>query len=220
MASLPRLLPFAASAALLLALAGCAHKTEDTFAKAVNAGERPVAMEGTAAYFGGQIAATVTISNGVGSGRRAAAGGRRRSDDDSGTGGYKSDIAGMDDEQQMAYIRARSSLGSPLPPVTLRLQLVNRGSQIVQVEVQEMSSDLGNFAVEPSLLSVAPSQKASPDPMISQLGVTSDDIPVKVTLAIKGKAESRTIEVRALAPPPAMPALGVPPPAPTPAAPA
>ncbi|HEX3729214.1 MAG TPA: hypothetical protein VHV47_05390, partial [Opitutaceae bacterium] len=149
MASPPPFFPLAASAALLLALAGCAHKTEDTFAKAVNAGERPVAMEGQATYFGGQIAATVTISNGVGGGRHTAGGGggggrRHRGDDgESGTGGYKADIAGMDDDQQMAYIRARSSLGSPLPPVTLRLQLINQGQQIVQVEVQDMNSDLG-----------------------------------------------------------------------------
>ncbi|HVW19826.1 MAG TPA: hypothetical protein VHC86_01295 [Opitutaceae bacterium] len=207
MASLPRLLPLAASALLALALAGCAH-TEDTFANAVNAGERPVAMEGKATFFGGQIAATLTISRGVGHGRTRGGGGggrRHRDDGDSGAGGFKADTAGMDDDQQMAYIRARGALGSPLPPVTLRLQVANQGPQIVQIEVQEVNSDLGNFAVEPSLLSVAPGQSASPDPMISQLGVTSDDIPVKVTLAIKGKAESQTIQVKALPPPPASP---------------
>jgi len=71
----------------------------------------------------------------------------------------------------------------------------------VQVDIQEVNSDLGNFAVQPELLSLAPDQTGEPDPMISQLGVTSDEIPVKVTLSVAGKSESRTILVKSLAEP-------------------
>ena len=62
-----------------------------------------------------------------------------------------------------------------------------------------MNSDLGNFAVRPSKISVSPGQTAEPDPMISQLGVTSDEFPVTVRLrkvaGNAGAATARTIPV-------------------------
>lgn len=184
-------LPLAAAAGLALLATGCAsHRDRDTFAEAVSAGERPVAMRGQSNYFDGQIQATVTVSRGVGQGRAPSARG--------GAGGWRQDTSGMDDDQQMAYIRARAAIGSPLPPVTLRLKLQNLGTKVVQVDIQEVNSDLGNFAVDPELLSLAPNQTAEPYPMISQLGVTSDVIPVKVTLSMNGKTESQMIEVRNL----------------------
>lgn len=204
-------LALGAFAALVFA-SGCAsHKSEDAFADAVNTGERPVAMAGQASYFGGQIQATVTVSRGVGHGR--AAGGKGGGSEGSRGGGWKQDTEGMDSDQEMAYFRARSAIGSPLPPVTLRVKLENLGKDIVAVEIQEVNSDLGNFVVEPSLLSLAPGQNAEPNPMISQLGVTSDDLPVTVTLAVKGKVETEIIHVVSVKNAPGTPP---PPPPPTP----
>ncbi len=94
--------------------------------------------------------------------------------------------------------RPKNNVGSPLPPVTLRLKLTSLLNTTALVEVVDFSSDLGNFAVYPSILALAPNQTAEPEPMISQLGVTSDEIPVKVSLRLEKKLESRTIMVKNL----------------------
>ncbi len=190
-----------AAALLLAALAvgetGCGSRPKaDAFDEAVAGGERPVAMKGDSLFFDGQIAATVTISRGVGHGARTpkkgAFGGEER----------------MDSDEVTAYVRARGALGSPLPPVTVRLKLENKGATAVQVDIMESNSDLGNFAVRPEILSLAPGQSGEPDPMISQLGVTSDDIPVKITLKMNGKTESHAIAVKSVVMPPGSPAPG------------
>jgi hypothetical protein len=186
--------------ALALAGAGCSHPVHDELADSVATGERPVAMSGQGAFFDGQLVATVTVSRGVGHGTHAGGGGGRHHDANADNGGLSGGDT-MDNDQAMAYMRARGALGSPLPPVSMHLKLQNKGPSIVQVDIQEVNSDLGNFAVQPELLSLAPDQTGEPDPMISQLGVTSDEIPVKVTLSVAGKSESRTILVKSLAEP-------------------
>lgn len=188
----PRLLPLAPALllALLLGGAGCGTTPKgDTFDAAVAAGERPVAMRGEQAYFGGALNATITISRGVGRGSGPGRKGHKSSD---------SPMEGerLDADSYSAYMQARGALGSPLPPITIRLKLENRGGAVVQADIQEVNSDLGNFAVSPELLSLAPGQVAEPNPMISQLGVTSDLIPVTVTLRMGGTTESHVIAVK------------------------
>jgi hypothetical protein len=194
-----------AASALLLAFAlggaGCGTKPKaDSFDAAVAAGERPVAMRGETAFFGGQLNALVTISRGVGRGGNGGGGKGHH-------GGGLSPNEGerLDADSYGAYMQARGALGSPLPPITIHLKLENRSAQVYQVEIQEMNSDLGNFAVEPSLLSLAPGQVSEPNPMISQLGVTSDDIPVTVTLRMGGKTETHVIAVISTMVPPSAP---------------
>ncbi len=105
----------------------------------------------------------------------------------------------MEPEQAFADQNARRALGSPLPPVTTRLKLQNRGTETLEIEILEVNSDLGNFAVRPAKISVPPGETAEPDPMISQLGVTSDEIPVKVTLKkAGGAAQSQIVTVISL----------------------
>jgi len=185
----------AVASALLLVLAlggaGCGTKPKgDSFDAAVAGGERPVAMRGEMVFFGGQLNATVTISRGVG---RGGGGGKGKKAGENPAEGER-----LDEDSYNAYIKARGALGSPLPPITLHLKLENRSGQIVQVEIQDFNSDLGNFAVAPALLSLAPGQMAEPNPMISQLGVTSDVIPVTVTLRTGDKIETHSIPVKSL----------------------
>jgi hypothetical protein len=108
---------------------------------------------------------------------------------------------GGDPEAAMAYRQAKLALGSPLPPVTTRLKLENRGSEPVEIEISEVNSDLGNFAVRPSKLKIEPGQTSEPDPMISQLGVTSDEISVQVTLRRGGVKETHILKVLHVAKP-------------------
>ena len=86
--------------------------------------------------------------------------------------------------------------GSSLPPVQLRLQLENKTKESIEIEILEINSDLGNFAVRPEKLNIAAGETEEPDPMRSQLGVTSVEIPVKVGLRLSGTRETQTITLR------------------------
>jgi hypothetical protein len=179
------------SAVLILSLGACVGQPPpDELARAVAVGERPVAMKGDADFFGGKVGVTVTISRGIGHGTGATG--------KNGANARISDTFGWDKDDAGAYISAKNNIGSPLPPVTLRLKLTSLRDSTVVVEVVDFESDLGNFAVYPSILALAPNQTAEPEPMISQLGVTSDEIPVKVSLRLEKKLETRTILVKNL----------------------
>jgi hypothetical protein len=92
--------------------------------------------------------------------------------------------------------RARRAAGSPMPPVTLRVLFENKGTEPIELEVTEVNSDLGNFAVRPPKLTIAPGEKAVLEPMISQLGVTSDEIPLKLAVRTGGKREQQVVVVK------------------------
>ena len=216
------------AAALGLAVwgaAGCSSHTVplDPMAEGLTAGEKPVAMKGEGSFLGGKLAATATVSRGFdrgvrGGARGASAGGKRDErggrgsygsrDDDRGSSGMTDiyNISGGDSEEEQKeamaeYMRqalARRAAGSPMPPVTLRVKLENRGTEPIEVEVTEVNSELGNFAVRPPKLTIAPGQTGELDPMISQLGVTSDEIPLKVVVRAAGKTETQTIAIKNL----------------------
>jgi hypothetical protein len=182
-------------AVLALGVAGCGTTPKaDTFDAAVAAGERPVAMTGSTVFFGGELHATVTISRGIGRGTKGGKKGHKAGD---------SPMEGerLDEDSYSAYLQARNALGSPLPPITIRLKLQNTGAADSKVDIQEVNSELGNFAVDPEIVSLAPGQTGEPNPMVSQLGVTSDTIPMTVTLRMGGRTESHVISVVSVAGP-------------------
>jgi hypothetical protein len=170
----------AAAAALALALTGCMERANDELTNAVVAGEKPVSMEGSDVFLGGRVAVRVTLGRGIGRGLKRGKGERDKTYQDyTDTGG-------------------KMLLGSPLPPVTLHLILSNPGAGPVTVTVLDFTSDLGDFAVDPETLTIAAGQTAEPTPMVSQLGVSSDVMPFKVTLRIGKEKETRTFPVRIL----------------------
>jgi hypothetical protein len=173
----------ALGSALLLASGGCVHLGPDELTAGVVSGEKPFAMEGSEAFFGGTVDARVTVGRGVGRGIGKGKGERR-------------DFADSD---------GRSFVGSPLPPVTLHLVITNRSAGPLTVSLIDFNSDLGNFALDPDTLTIAPGESAEPTAMVSELGVTADSIPFKVTLKIPGQRESKTVvaHVIALPAPPA-----------------
>jgi hypothetical protein len=175
-------------------------------------GERPIAMRGEGTFLDGKLATFVTVSRGFdrgingpeGGGRGAKAGerggGRRRRVDASEN--YPVSFGDSEEEQKEAmeeYIRqvkAVRARGSPMPPVTLRVLFENRGTTPLEVEVTTVDSELGNFAVRPDKFTVAAGEKFTLEPMISQLGVTSDEIPLKLELRAGGKRESQVVQVK------------------------
>jgi hypothetical protein len=171
-------LAFAAGAlAIALCGPGCMHGGNDEMTNAVVSGEKSVAMEGSDLFFGGLVAVKVTLSRGIGHGLHK---GKDKGD-------YTYDKYANNENKQM--------LGSPLPPVTLHLLLTNKSANAVTISMLDFNSDMGNFAIDPDTLTIAPGQTAEPTSMVSELGVNSDVIPFKVTLKYGATKESRTIPV-------------------------
>jgi hypothetical protein len=215
---LPRLL-FLGCATLLLAACGSGPAPRDLMLEEAargQAAERPVAMRGEGSFLEGKLAAVATVSRGFDRGVRTARGrpgapegafdepGRRRRDD----AGAFSEVyylggAGDSEEDQKEamqdYIRqarARRAAGSPMPPVTLKVAFENRGETPLEIEVTDVNSDLGNFAVRPPKLTIAPGASGVLEPMISQLGVTSDEIPLVLALRSAGRKEKQILVVK------------------------
>ncbi len=199
-----RLSPFLIAAGLVLSLlgSGCEHKQVDQMTQAVESGERPVAMAGSEAFLGGKVVARVTVSRGIGHGYK------RIKPSLLGGGSSFSATRSLSEEDKANeieakeayedYAKAKASIGTPLPPVTLHLILINPGTLPVTVTIADFESDLGNFVVYPETLTVAAGESAEPTAMVSQLGVTSDVIPVTVTLKIAGNKETHVVQVRNL----------------------
>ncbi len=207
------------AAGLLAGFAGGGCRTQsgprDLMMEEAQAGtqlERPVAMKGEGSFLDGKVSAIATISRGFdrglpGRGTRRGSGtdefGRRGRRDDENPFTEVYNIYGDSEEEQKEaikeYVRqamARRAAGSPMPPVTLRVEFENRTTEPMEIEVTEVNSYLGNFAVRPPKLTLAPGAKGTLDPMVSQLGVTSDEIPLKLEVRYGGKKESQVVNVK------------------------
>jgi len=194
--------------------AGCSSAGEprDLMSEEVRnerSGDRPVAMKGETDFVGGTVHVVATVARGFDRrpGQKTAAGpkirhGWFRRDTDA----YKEDydFEYTDDEKRqkemiedyMRQAKARRAAGSPMPPVTVHVIFENHGPQAVDVEPTEVSSDLGNFAARPKKLTLAPGESADLEPMVSQLGVTSDEIPLTVSIRVRGKTETQVIPIK------------------------
>lgn len=204
-----RLAPLAVLVLIFSLGAGCKSTPiqRDMMTEALSAGEQPVAMKGDAAFLDGKLVVTSTVSRGFGLGTKGARPdgkpGRIKQDDvysDSSLGGFgdSEDAQKEAMENYVRLIKAQRAAGSPMPPVTLRVTFENRTAAPLEIEVLEVNSELGNFVARPAKLTVAPGQAAALDPMISQLGVSSDEIPVKVGIRAAGTKEAKTFSVRSV----------------------
>jgi hypothetical protein len=215
-----------ASASLLALGSGCGSHNgpRDLMLEEAASGqvERPVAMRGEATFLEGKLAALATVSRGFdrgvkgvgprGPGKKGGPGeenvfgpGGRRRNDEAGAFTEVYNIGGYGDSEEeqkeamqdyLRQARARRAAGSPMPPVTLKVAFENRGTEPVEIEVTEVNSDLGNFAVRPPKLTIAPGASGVLEPMVSQLGVTSDEIPLKLALRTGGKKEQQVVLVK------------------------
>jgi hypothetical protein len=97
------------------------------------------------------------------------------------------------------------------PAIQLRLRLTNHGPATLIVEVIDFNSALGDFVVEPPKIALPPDESVEADPMVSRLGMSSDEIPLTVRLKIDGRVDGKTLTLRALKEPAAVPAPASPP---------
>lgn len=221
MKSLPRLSLVSSSLLLaaVLGAPGCrsGHEPRDLMMEEAISNqkiERPVAMRGEGSFLEGKIAAVATITRGFDRGVRGP--GRRKGEDEFDLSGRKKrddagaftevyNIGGYGDSEEeqkeaiaeyMRLARARRAAGSPMPPVTLRVAFENKSAEPIELEVTEVNSYLGNFAVRPPKLMLAAGEKGVLEPMVSQLGVTSDEIQLKLEVRHGGKKEPQVVVVK------------------------
>jgi len=183
----------AAGLALALAVSGCVNRSNDELTKAVVSGEKQIAMAGTGQFFGGMLTATVTIRRGIGHGLPKGGGGGHQSE--SGGGDTKRQEEERSTYRDYADTDTKVIQGTPLPPVTLHLVLTNSGQSTLSVTIDDFESELGNFVVDPEVLEIPPGATVEPSPMVSELGVSSASIPVKVSLIVSRQKETQVIAV-------------------------
>jgi len=117
-------------------------------------------------------------------------------------------IADENDSESPGARRAREA---QMPPALLRLRLENPSAATVIVEIREVNSELGNFAIRPDTVTLAPGQVLEVEPMQSLLGVESYALPVTITLRAGGQTQSKILTLRPIAPAPGMPPPSAPP---------
>jgi hypothetical protein len=185
-------------------------------------------MEARAMFFSGQIEAEVLLGRG-GFPVRTAARGEARSGsggEERGRGGFSGGFgggggggrrggggrgggAGAGGETPASRSTARENadgnpaihiVASNLPPVRLQLRLTNHGPAPVEVEVPDFNSSLGNFVVQPEKLLLLPAQSTEANPMISRLGVGSDEIALTVAIRVDRRVEKQVLILRVVKP--------------------
>lgn len=203
-------------AGLFLALlSGCSstpgHKTTVIGHVEEHDESRPVAMLGEEKFFDGRINAMITVSQGLDGLARSGGWrtlGRTRAETPDLQEVFSKEL--YDQEKNDLGITldkmvALQVTGSPLPPVLLRIQLNNTGTDPIEVGVDQFKSYLGDFAVRPTKVTVPAGGRAGPEGMSSRLGVTSNEIPVQLTLTLNGKNETHTVMVKNVVVEPAAP---------------
>ncbi|HWA85478.1 MAG TPA: hypothetical protein VG710_04595 [Opitutus sp.] len=195
------------AAATAFALGGCSSAgRRDRFSNEAITARPVVAMRGDGMYFDGKLKAELTVSRGRtmpfgetaggeghGGGRSGGGHSRRHHRDES----EISDSDSGSDSDADSEVHPIHMMNSALA-VTLRLKLQNVSKEAFDVQIRDIKSDLGDFAVRPERMLLAPDQSGELDPMVSELGVTSDEIPVTVTLHAAGKTETQDILVKNL----------------------
>ena len=135
------------------------------------------------------------VGGGGGNRRRGGGGGGgngRRSGEEGGESSASHGTANQNDDGTPAIHITPSNQ----PPVRLHLRLTNHGSQPAEVEVPDFNSDLGNFVVQPPKILLLPNQPTEADPMISRLGVGSDEISLTVAIRTNGRIEKQVLVLR------------------------
>ncbi len=112
-----------------------------------------------------------------------------------GGGGRHGRGEGRGGERGGSEEQAPRMMASNQPPVALHLRFTNHSSSPVEIEVPDFDSALGNFVVQPARITVPANGTAEAAPMISQLGVTSTEIPLTVSLRVNGQTEKQVLNL-------------------------
>jgi hypothetical protein len=155
--------------------------------------ERPT-MQGQEAFFDGKL----LVEANLGRGFRLRQVRKRDFQSRAGLGDGFTDVYLLEEPEPEEQVYIPRMANSTLPPVALRLRVTNGTDAPADVEFLHCDSSLGNFAVRPERLTIAPGESGMPDLMTSLLGVMSNEIQLKVGLRFAGKSESKIVTLKVL----------------------
>jgi hypothetical protein len=84
------------------------------------------------------------------------------------------------------------------PIIQLRLRLTNHGPTPAVIEVVDFDSTLGDFVVQPEKITVQPGASVEADPMVSRLGIGTDEIPLTIKLRVETRVDQQVLTLRAV----------------------
>ena len=190
--------------AAILSLNGCSDRPprHDSGAEQRNAAAAKPTMSAEDSFFADKLLVEANLGRGFG--RRGGpdggglggghSGGRHRRGSGMGMGGGPGGEGPVEGE-----VGGRSSIReSSMPPVALRLRLTNTSKETLEVTFVLCKSELGDFAVRPEKLALAPDQSAETDPMTSLLGLSSNELKLNVSLRAAGKVEQKELVLKAV----------------------
>lgn len=216
----PRLPLSACLAAVTLLLAACETRP-DRHAMNEEAHHSVPPMAADEPFFNGSVIAHLTLRGDVGGGGGpdsdsdkggshggGGGGGRHGGGRSGGMGGGSGrgrSASSGDSTSSTDGSSASSMHRSAMPAAVLRLRLENTTPATLEVEVRDLDSALGDFAVRPDKLTIVTGESEEPDPMESLLGVDSYDLPVTVSLRLGGKTETKILTLHLVNPAPPTP---------------
>lgn len=172
----------------LLSFSGCAHKKKEYVPESDPSAPPPPALQGYGEFFEGKLLVEASLGRGF----RMRPGKMRALD----LSDEFADTYYMDEIEPEAQQYIPRMNNSTLPPVALRLRVTNQMAEPVEVEFIECNSLLGNFAVRPVKLTIAPGETGAPDPMTSLLGLSDGEFQVQVGLKVGAVQETKILMMR------------------------
>lgn len=179
-------------------------------------------MEAEALFFDGQVRAEVLLAHAGVKWTRGGEGGTEAAGERRGHGGFRGGFGGgggfrggrhreggeYAEGGEGGGEAGEGAEGAGAPrivaenqrPLELRLRLTNLGKQPISVEVPDFDSVLGDFAVQPDTIVVAPGKSVEAEPMVSRMGVTLPEIPLTVSLQVGNKTEQHVLTLRPIHP--------------------
>jgi hypothetical protein len=108
-----------------------------------------------------------------------------------GPGGREGTPAGGEDGRPASG--QRLAMATNAPPVAIHLRFTNTGSVLVDLQIVDFLSPLGNFVVHPPQLKLEPGQSLEVEPMASRLGGDTTAAEVSLALRLEGTDESKKV---------------------------
>jgi hypothetical protein len=98
--------------------------------------------------------------------------------------------------QEIDEMYGRTNYDYILPPrLALTFVFVNTGTQPLTLTIADVNSLLGNFAARPAVLTLAPGQRGSPDPMLSNLDTNFEGLDVTLAVKIGARVETKVLKL-------------------------
>ena len=192
-----RLVPIILGVCALVALpfSGCNHRHKEYIPETDPKAPPPPTMQGYGEFFEGKILVEASLGRGfrMRPGKMKEMENRRGRGDDS----PFVDVYYLDDseEAESQYFIPRMN-NSTLPPVALRLRATNQMQEPVEIEFIECDSLLGNFAVRPEKITIAPGETGAPHPMTSLLGFSDGEFQLKIGIKVGSAQETKILTMR------------------------